>query len=1012
MSALTSLLVRDQIVQVRKIEEAIQRQVISGGDIESVLLEMGAVPENVMCAYRAVLTGLLPATRDEVMRAPRETLRVVPREVAERYRLIPLSAEGRVLVVAVAEPLAQEDDEQLSFLLGHDLTYRIVTEVRLWAALAHHYGAEMPAHLRRIADRLRNADAGSVPYVAPPKDAKVPSNSDVPRKWDALDDDDEGEEGRPHTRKFAVPQEPVRREGRGAKSTTPRRKATPVGTSVPIVGVGRVVGVGSTPSEARTAPTRPETPRARSSRPAPALVEPSQPRVRGPVTAGAANALLSEATNRQEVLSAFNAYAKQFFDFLAAFTVQDDMAVGHASEGSGITSEELQRVVVPLDVPGTFADVRRTKAPVVADLTQLDLDRIIVQELGRGPHQPALLLPIVLRERVVMIYYGDRGGERFGISDAPELISLAPRLAAAFERIILKKKFQGYTEAAEEERTELKNTAKSLEIERPKPRPKTSPFIAAVPTQAVPPGPDAQAEVGDPLQVLGVPRSAPPPPGPAFSGWEEPGLGEATRPEGPAARTAAADRPPESTLPNVEPDLPTTLADLSGGFPAPVTAPPMSSEPPELTIEEARDDDPAFELDRLDEPGHEVEELDDGPVRAGGSYRVRDAATEVVRSTRPPRRIDTPPAKRSASPSDPAKQSRWRAQQRSDPRREESGAFQSRDVVKVAADTAEPRGTDADNRRAPPPSPRRSEPAPNEPSVIVDMGDQVESLVDDLEGCGPDDEGAAVEALVHLGEVALPALVQHFPGPLWFDRRRPHRRLPRGRDVSATARALTAFGERAVPYLASLLGSKDGDVRFYAALLCSEMVYLPLLLPLSECIFDEDEGTRLLVLDVLRHFWIFRRDMEEMLKMVRVEAKVTRQDPKRRLTAIRAVGELRDRKALELLIDLLGSTQTDLVTAAHRALVIITRQDFGTSARKWIQWAERSGDHHRIEWLIDALLHPDQPIRAAAADELKTLTQEYFGYHPSSPRKDREHAQRKYREWWDHEGRQRFERAP
>ena len=46
MSALTSLLVRDQVVSVREIEEAIQRQVISGGDIDTVLVRPSGVGES------------------------------------------------------------------------------------------------------------------------------------------------------------------------------------------------------------------------------------------------------------------------------------------------------------------------------------------------------------------------------------------------------------------------------------------------------------------------------------------------------------------------------------------------------------------------------------------------------------------------------------------------------------------------------------------------------------------------------------------------------------------------------------------------------------------------------------------------------------------------------------------------------------------------------------------------------------------------------------------------------
>ena len=99
------------------------------------------------------------------------------------------------------------------------------------------------------------------------------------------------------------------------------------------------------------------------------------------------------------------------------------------------------------------------------------------------------------------------------------------------------------------------------------------------------------------------------------------------------------------------------------------------------------------------------------------------------------------------------------------------------------------------------------------------MGEAVERLVDELNECGPDDEGAVVARILRVGEGAIPALVQRFPGQLWFDRRQRHVRLPRGRDVSAIARALFAFGSTAVPYVAALLDTRDSEARFYAVLL-------------------------------------------------------------------------------------------------------------------------------------------------------------------------------------------------
>ena len=94
MSALTSLLARDRVLSVSKIEEALTQQVLSGGDIETVLLELNFVPEDVLSAYRAALFGLLPATREEVMRASREALRQMPMELARSLCGDPDSVRG------------------------------------------------------------------------------------------------------------------------------------------------------------------------------------------------------------------------------------------------------------------------------------------------------------------------------------------------------------------------------------------------------------------------------------------------------------------------------------------------------------------------------------------------------------------------------------------------------------------------------------------------------------------------------------------------------------------------------------------------------------------------------------------------------------------------------------------------------------------------------------------------------------------------------------------------------
>jgi hypothetical protein len=124
--------------------------------------------------------------------------------------------------------------------------------------------------------------------------------------------------------------------------------------------------------------------------------------------------------------------------------------------------------------------------------------------------------------------------------------------------------------------------------------------------------------------------------------------------------------------------------------------------------------------------------------------------------------------------------------------------------------------------------------------------------------------------------------------------------------------------------------------------------------------------------------------------------------------AIEAVADLREPRAIPALATLLDTGSVEVQRSAHWALVVLTRTDYGDNAAAWDQWWRVNASRHRIEWLIDALMHESQEIRRAAGDELKSLTKEYFGYYDDLPARERERAQQRYREWWDTKGKARF----
>ncbi len=640
MSVLASLLVRDQVIPIERVQHAIQEQVMRGGNLDTVLLELGYLTENEMSAYCGAVFGFLPATRTEVMSAPISTIRVLPREFAVRHRLIPVARTEDAVVLAVDRPLPQATLREISFELGIDPVQRIVCTVRIEAGLARHYDIELTTRMRRLQEILDAVDPGEVPVVAP----------------------------------F---------EGVGKRSSLPPKKEVS----------------GSYP--------RPES---------------------------------------------------------------------SIPPGMGVASTEPP--------PGTFGPLG---SPVPAG-TFRDSN----PGVGRHRSEPT----------------------NTGFLDATRY-SLPPR----------------------------------------------------------------------PPEVLGRPSSR---------------------------RQRSQPTPLEET--RVRPP---------SGRPGWQPSPNPSSNPHRRSIP-------------------------------------------------------------------------------TDPRRDNDGSALAHDVV------SHPPGAASSSRSSSAPLGKAEKwkpaPAPDGslPSIIIDVGEEVEEVIAELRNAAPEDEQPILSALA-VGEGVLPALAREFPGRLWFDRNEPHARIAPGRDVSAIARTFVAYGHRSVPYLIPLIDHEEPDVRYYATLLAAEFVHPDLVQPIGRRLFDSDAGIRSNAYRTLSVLYACEAEFTKLIERLRALARDDRELYKQ-VTAIDALGRLRDAESFELFVSMLASSRAEVVRAAHASLVRLACQDFGTSKRKWTSWLEKHRNRHRVEWLIEALVHPDERLRRRASDELRHLTQEHFGYEPSLSKKEREAAQQKYRAWWQQVG--------
>lgn len=162
-SRLSSLLVQDGVVSAAKMADALQRQVIQGGALDSNLLETKALDEDTLAAYvgKAASLPMQPTGLAAMGKPLPEVLDVFAHEVAQRFRAVPTTLRsGGVLQVLVTVDSSISDIDSLALVIRQRIEPWVVLEFRLHEAIEKVYGQGMPTRFARLLQRSQKAHEG------------------------------------------------------------------------------------------------------------------------------------------------------------------------------------------------------------------------------------------------------------------------------------------------------------------------------------------------------------------------------------------------------------------------------------------------------------------------------------------------------------------------------------------------------------------------------------------------------------------------------------------------------------------------------------------------------------------------------------------------------------------------------------------------------------------------------------------------------------------------------------
>lgn len=932
--SLSSVLVQREVATFREVEEALARQVLYGGDLITNLFEVCKVDERALVPVVAEAFGIPPGPIGELPAATHDATRLVAAEVAMQRNMAPIAVDRFGLVVAVAEPLPEEVEQELTFALALPIAQHFAPLVRIRQALSRDYRVPLDKRTSRLLDKIAEG------YD------RIPTSRPPPRT------------GKPM---MSPPKPPSHR---------PEPHARPTDPEIPKFKDTLVREKGDPPKAIK--------------------------RRRGPLTIDVAKQELEDAVDRDAVFDVLFEFARQFFDYTAIFVVHGEIAEGRDAFGDGAPREVVARIGVPLDLVGILANARAGKKPHRAKPFQEGIDRMLMTDLSRKGTTECVVFPVMVRSRVVALILGDGGASGIELASVTDVAKIIAHSVAAFERIIMRRKLGSGIPPRLPHGIGMVSPGPPDVSERPSVEELAAPIRDLM-------------NIDEPMPSAHLPETSR---NPAARAMSSPDV-KSDRPP-PPINLLAVRRPSGKPIPREDPESREMPAVMPAAKPARRAPFSPQNAPTPMPRSRRRAEAPPLEFgatasaSSFGETSYGIDSAEQRLIaeihgREPPPPTMRDRSPPVPAAAEPDATAPIPLARPRSAPAAPAT----------------DVAAPQMDVFRAPMPPPLPAKPPTEPPKSGPPSERISapphKPPPSHedlsrvlPTVIVDVATEYVTLVDRVFR-GHDDDAEA--ELVRAGGAAMPAIMARFPGPIAIESERLEQPvLPRLAECGPVLRVVAAQRRTALPFVLAHVEDRDVHKRFWATYLLSELVYSESIDPAIKRAFDDEPQVRRAARAALRA--IAEQHASVVVERLESIAKDDAISSERRAQAVEAIGDTRCPLAIPGLVALVSRSTEDVAAAARGALVLVTRQDFGSDAKKWQAWWQANQSRHRIEWLIDALTHDQAGIRAASSEELKSLTKEHFGYYDDLSKRERAQAQNRFREWWEQTGKSRFGRPP
>lgn len=151
------ILIRDNIIKQEDLDRALEEQKKSGGELSKILTKMGLISEDDLTLLLSQGLGMPPIDITRLKIDP-VVVRMIPREVATNYQIIPVSKIGDSLTLAMADPLNIFAIDNVKALTGLEINPIIGRSKDILQAIEIYYSSDTHSQFEKIMKDIGDTD--------------------------------------------------------------------------------------------------------------------------------------------------------------------------------------------------------------------------------------------------------------------------------------------------------------------------------------------------------------------------------------------------------------------------------------------------------------------------------------------------------------------------------------------------------------------------------------------------------------------------------------------------------------------------------------------------------------------------------------------------------------------------------------------------------------------------------------------------------------------------------------